>query len=252
MRPEPLPLVLLHGLLGDERDWQPVTAALPGRRCYPLALPGHGGNRALRPHDFDGVRRWLARALAGLGLGRYLLAGYSLGGRLALDFASREPPGLCGLLLENAHPGLPETERGARLAHDAAWAARFARESLPLVLADWYRQPVFASLDEARRQALIRRRQGNSGAAVAAMLEACSLGRQPDLRPWLARTRLPLAYLSGRQDPKFHRLAGELAAASPRLHHFILDGGHNLHADRPLEVARCLRHWSQHLDGVPS
>lgn len=87
------------------------------------------------------------------------------------------------LLLENCHPGLPAGERPARIAHDEAWARRFECESLTRVLADWYRQGVFADLDDDARTRQAARRLGNDGKAVAAMLRATSLGRQPDLAP---------------------------------------------------------------------
>ena len=144
-------LVLLHGLLGDADDWRPVIAALPEIECHALDLPGHGRSKARRVTGFEQAHEWLCEELAARGIEHYRLAGYSLGGRLALYHASQSPAGLQAILLENCHPGLPEAERAARLAHDEGWARRFEQEPLPLVLADWYRQGVFADLDETAR-----------------------------------------------------------------------------------------------------
>lgn len=58
-----VPLVLLHGLLGDADDWRPVIQALPGVPCHALDLPGHGRNRALRVSGFDEAHRWLCDEL---------------------------------------------------------------------------------------------------------------------------------------------------------------------------------------------
>lgn len=46
-------LVLLHGLLGDAQDWQPVQAALADLPSLALDLPGHGSNHAVRVSGFD-------------------------------------------------------------------------------------------------------------------------------------------------------------------------------------------------------
>lgn len=234
--------VLLHGLLGDRQDWAAVTANLPGP-VLALDLPGHGANHALSVNDFADGDAWLGRTLAGIG--RYRLAGYSLGGRLALYHASRAPANLVALWLENSHPGLPAAERPARLAHDARWAERFEQEPLAQVLADWYRQGVFADLDQTARARLIARRLGNRGPAVAAMLRATSLGRQPDLRSWLACPSVPVTLLSGQRDHKFHDLACQLATPDSTIDHRILDGGHNLHAACPEPYARLLAEWAR-------
>jgi 2-succinyl-6-hydroxy-2,4-cyclohexadiene-1-carboxylate synthase len=239
-----VPLVLLHGLLGDRRDWQPVMDALPTCQMIALDLPGHGDNRGLGVNGFEQADQWLCDALRARGISRYRLVGYSLGGRLALYHASQQPAGLCALLLENSHPGLPLAERPARIAHDEGWARRFDAEPLAQVLADWYRQGVFADLDEKQRELQLARRLGNDGPAIATMLRATSLGRQPDLAPWLAATLLPVIYVSGRRDRKFHNLACQLGSKNPRIRHLTLDGGHNLHASQPAQFARILREWA--------
>ncbi|MFM5353264.1 2-succinyl-6-hydroxy-2,4-cyclohexadiene-1-carboxylate synthase [Aeromonas dhakensis] len=236
-------LVLLHGLLGDAQDWQPVQAALADLPSLALDLPGHGSNQAVRVSGFDQAHHWLCDELAARGIGRYQLVGYSLGGRLALYHANQAPAGLQALLLENCHPGLPAEERAARLTHDESWARRFEQEPLASVLADWYRQGVFADLDDAARARQIARRLGNDGKAVAAMLRATSLGKQPNLAPWLAQGTLPVTWVSGRRDHKFHQLACLMASQQSKINHLELDGGHNLHAHQPEAFARLLAEW---------
>ncbi|HHQ4758246.1 TPA: 2-succinyl-6-hydroxy-2,4-cyclohexadiene-1-carboxylate synthase [Aeromonas hydrophila] len=236
-------LVLLHGLLGDANDWQPVQAALADLPSLALDLPGHGSNQAVQVTGFEQAHRWLCDELAARGIDRYQLAGYSLGGRLALYHASQAPLGLQALLLENCHPGLPPAERPARLAHDEGWARRFEQDPLAAVLADWYRQGVFADLGEDARARQIARRLGNDGKAVAAMLRATSLGQQPDLGPWLAQGALPVTYVSGTRDHKFHQLACLMASQHRKINHLELDGGHNLHAHQPETFARLLAEW---------
>lgn len=238
-----VPLVLLHGLLGDGGDWQPVIDRLPAIHCIALDLPGHGSHSALSVDGFEQSHQWLMDELASRNIERYLLAGYSLGGRLALYHASREPAGLQGLLLENCHLGLPASERAARIQHDEGWAQRFEREPLAEVLADWYLQGVFADLDEAGRAQQIARRLGNDGCTIATMLRATSLGQQPDLAPWLMQCQLPVTYVSGKQDHKFHQLACQLAKQHRKINHLVLDGGHNLHAHQPDNFARLLTEW---------
>ena len=236
-------LVLLHGLLGDRQDWSEVIAGLEDINCLALDLPGHGLNHHVHVVSFEAFHHWLNDTLITHGIHRYCLLGYSLGGRLALYHASRQPSGLEALWLESAHPGLPASERAPRIAHDERWAIRFEQEPLESVLADWYQQPVFADLTERQRRRQIQRRLANRGPAVATMLRSTSLGHQPSLWQWLENTSLPVSYFSGHRDAKFQTLATHLATMAPRLRHITLEGGHNLHAEQPEMIAQQLNAW---------
>lgn len=236
-------LVMLHGLLGNRHDWAEVIAGLTGINCLALDLPGHGQNHHVPIDSFEAFHEWLSNTLIAHGVHHYCLLGYSLGGRLALYHASRQPLGLEALWLESAHPGLPANERAARIAHDARWAARFEREPLEGVLNDWYQQPVFADLTELQQARQVQRRLNNDGPAVAKMLRATSLGKQPPQWQWLETTSLSVSYFSGLRDAKFHNLACRLATVAPRLRHIILSGGHNLHAEQPEAISQQLSAW---------
>ena len=236
-------LVLLHGLLGDCQDWVEVIEGLEGINCLALDLPGHGQHHHVQVASFEAFHHWLGDTLITHGVRRYCLLGYSLGGRLALYHASRQPPGLEALWLESAHPGLPASERPGRIAHDDRWALRFEHEPLEDVLIDWYQQPVFTDLTERQRHRQIRRRLANCGPAVATMLRSTSLAHQPSLWSWLKNTSLPVSYFSGQRDAKFHTLAAQLAKMAPRLRHITVEGGHNLHAEQPAMMAQQLKAW---------
>src|SRR4051794_32326403 len=105
-------LVLLHGFTQTGRSWAPVVAAVGGRyRCFAPDLPGHGDADGRRPASFGAVTAYLAA----LKPERFVLGGYSMGGRLALAAALALPARVERLVLAGAPP---------RLAHPAARAAR--------------------------------------------------------------------------------------------------------------------------------
>ncbi len=230
-------LVFLHGFSGDCREW-----LLPGEHlsAYPrlyLDLPGHGESASIAVSDFADVSRLLDRTLVSYNILSYWLVGYSLGGRIALYHACQRPEGLQGLIVEGAHPGLSdEHARASRRASDAHWAARFRQEPLEAVFADWYQQPVFASLTPAQREQLVALRSHNNGTTLAGMLQATSLAEQPDLRAALAESTVPFFYLYGEQDHKFRDIARQLSA----IRHEIPHAGHNAHRENPVAVAERL------------
>lgn len=86
------PLVVLHGLLGSSRNWLTAGAELAAEfQVYALDLRNHGRS----PHAADmGSPALVADVLGWLdaqGLARVTLLGHSLGGKVAMALACREP-----------------------------------------------------------------------------------------------------------------------------------------------------------------
>ena len=184
-------LVFLHGFSGDCHEWQEVGEAFADYSRLYVDLPGHGGSAAISVDGFDDVTDLLRKTLVSYNILDFWLVGYSLGGRVAMMAACQGLTGLCGVIVEGGHPGLQNAEqRAERQRSDRQWAQRFCTEPLTAVFADWYQQPVFASLNDDQRRELVVLRSNNNGATLAAMLEATSLAVQPDLRANLAPAHL--------------------------------------------------------------
>ena len=97
--PKGPPLALAHGAGGDLMQWPGDLRRLTGRRVFALDLPGHGKTGGEPLPDIaayaDAVAAWAdARALP-----RFVLAGHSMGGAIALEYALRHPGRLAGLVL---------------------------------------------------------------------------------------------------------------------------------------------------------
>ncbi|QIW16820.1 2-succinyl-6-hydroxy-2,4-cyclohexadiene-1-carboxylate synthase [Pasteurellaceae bacterium RH1A] len=231
-------MIFLHGLLGSQDDWSAVLSHLQKNPAfYPLALdlPGHGSNQALVCQSFAAVRGWLDQTLQNLiGSQPFWLVGYSLGGRIALDYALQaNNPNLQGAILEGANLGLAtEEERAVRLANDQAWAERFSSEPIESVLEDWYQQAVFADLNLAKRQALIAKRKHNDGRQIAQILMATSLAKQPYYLKQLKQAT-NIHFVIGQRDKKFRTMV-EFAGLN---HHILANAGHNAHWENPQAFA---------------
>lgn len=89
------PLVLLHGLSFDRRQWDPVLRELaiidPGRRVLVFDLPGHGKSPARDSYRLEDVAAVVHQAVTGAGAEAPVVAGHSLGGALATVYAARHP-----------------------------------------------------------------------------------------------------------------------------------------------------------------
>jgi pimeloyl-ACP methyl ester carboxylesterase len=168
------PLLLLHGGLGTVEMFAGLVPELAGgRRVIPVELPGHGRSPDReRPLRFELMAADLAALIARLGLGPVDIAGYSLGGGVALHTAIRHPELVRRLVLIStpySHDGwYPEVragmsaldERAAQamvgsLPHEAYTRVAPQPEHWPALVAktgDLLRQPYDLSAEVARLQ----------------------------------------------------------------------------------------------------
>lgn len=231
------PVIFLHGLLGSKADWLPLFTELQNVAAIrPLAidLPCHGESLNVRCQHFEQARQQLHQTLTQLiGEQPFWLVGYSLGGRLALDYSlNQHNPQRLGTILEGTNIGLgDQQERFARWQNDQHWATRFRNEPIEQVLLDWYQQAVFSHLDFAARQQLIQERKHNCGNAIAQLLEATSLAKQNDYRNANWHN---IHFLIGEHDQKFRQIAEQNALP----YRIIAKAGHNAHRENPVEFGR--------------
>ncbi|MFD3686680.1 alpha/beta fold hydrolase [Nocardiopsis sp. NPDC058631] len=92
--PDAPPVVLLHGAGANATMWREDAAAWAQHlRTYAVDLVGEPGLSAPSrpPLDSDAYVRWLDEVLDGLGLADTALVGISLGGWMALEYATHRP-----------------------------------------------------------------------------------------------------------------------------------------------------------------
>jgi pimeloyl-ACP methyl ester carboxylesterase len=86
------PIVLLHGLTYDRRNWEPTMAELrrldPARRVLALDLPGHGQSRGTRGFGLEQVAVTVHAATDEAGLRAPVMVGHSAGAIVATIYAA--------------------------------------------------------------------------------------------------------------------------------------------------------------------
>lgn len=237
-------LVWLHGFLGDAQEWEDVQTHFAHWPQLSLDLPGHGGSCAQRVIDFEQLSQRITATLQHHRVTRYWLIGYSLGGRVALYHACRHGgEALAGVIVEGAHPGLTDDRiRQQRQESDALWARRFRDNALAETLSQWYDQTLFDELSEQQKKQLLTRRLHNHKEALAEMLVATSLSRQPWLLPEIQSLTVPFHYICGEWDHKFQQLATQSALPYER----VPAAGHNAHRANPHAFAHLVSRMLNH------
>jgi 2-succinyl-6-hydroxy-2,4-cyclohexadiene-1-carboxylate synthase len=233
------PLVLLHGFTQTRLSWRPVIAALDGGvRAIAPDLPGHG-SAAARPASFPACTAY-ARALGG---DRFALAGYSMGGRIALAAALALGPRVERLVLVGASPGLADpAEREQRRAADERLAERIEAIGIEAFADEWGAQLLFAGQPPQVAAAAREDRLRNTPHGLAAALRGLGTGVMEPLWDRLPELAIPVTLIAGARDEKFRTIAERMAARLPRGRVEVVDGaGHAVQLERPDTIAALLR-----------
>jgi 2-succinyl-6-hydroxy-2,4-cyclohexadiene-1-carboxylate synthase len=173
-----------------------------------------------------------------------VLAGYSLGARLALAATLQRPGRLLATLLVGGHVGLSSAaERVERAAQDGRRSAALRGGDLAGFVAAWEAQPLFASqqsLPQAQQARQRTARLAHEAQALAWAFDVAGLAQMPDLRAPLAVSRSRLHFLTGALDTRYSALAATLVQPPRVTHASVADAGHNLLLEAPAAVAASL------------
>ncbi len=257
---ERLPLLLLHGFMGCGDDFEAVVRCLeppiqgdrPSGNIYALDLPGHGQTRLADPTQLtaygmpataQGVRDWTQHIQPG----PWAIAGYSMGGRLALYLATHFPDVFPVTVAIAASPGLAEEgdrQKRKELDHHRALTLEACKtnEQFEQFLERWYQMPLFSHLaTHPNFESMLTRRRRNHPQWLAHSLRYLGLGQQPFLTPALARYPGQLHLVVGEHDRKFIALNQAIARQCPRAQLTIIpNSGHTIPLENPTALAQVL------------
>jgi 2-succinyl-6-hydroxy-2,4-cyclohexadiene-1-carboxylate synthase len=229
-------VVLLHGFTNTGRSWESVMNSLPGRESLAPDLRGHGRCADARPITLSAV----IDDVATLAPDTFTLAGYSMGGRIALHAAFALHDRVRRLVLVGASPGLrTATARAERRAADERLADELESSTIERFAERWASTPVLADQPpEVRAKADADRRRNHSPAGLAAALRGLGTGALPSLWPRLDRLTIPVELVVGERDEKFIQVARQMLEELPNAHLVVAPGaGHAVHWEAPDTVA---------------
>jgi 2-succinyl-6-hydroxy-2,4-cyclohexadiene-1-carboxylate synthase len=170
------------------------------------------------------------------------VAGYSHGGRVAIQRAVREPAALTGLILVGATPGIEDdAEREARRLQDEELAAWIETHTIEDVVARWESQPIFATQTPALVEAQRPGRLSHDPKRLAEQLRTTGQGVFEPVWDALPSLDIPVLAIAGELDFKYAEIARRMAGMLPKGCARIVPGaGHAPQLERPAAVAELL------------
>jgi pimeloyl-ACP methyl ester carboxylesterase len=229
---EPQPLILIPGLLLDQRLWRPQIEALSGlARCW-----------VAEPTTSDTMAGLASDVLAAAPFERFALAGLSMGGYVALEIIRRAAGRVARLALldTSARADAPEQSKRRNDFIELAQRGRFLGVTDALLPALVHP----SRLKDEPLVALIKAMAKDVGKDAFIRQERAIMSRA-DSRALLPSIAVPALVLCGRQDA-IAPLARheEMAQAIPGAHlEVIEDCGHLSTLEKPDDVSRALRAW---------
>lgn len=251
-----MPVLFLHGVGGAAWSWAPQVQGLCGRfDCRVWEGRGHGASAPVHDAGLADYAQDAREALDAVWAARQepvLLVAHSMGAMLALALACEQPARVRGLFLV-----------------DPVYAESGSRPAVltPLLtLACWAISPIVRSYqhDGWLSRAISRHFFRWAFLDASAMEQAWALQRRVvpleyprmlyesiagvqgfSFQPFADLVTAPTVILEARQQPRAHsRFAAVVARfrarAGVRCEHEVLDGGHYLQLDRPLQVTERL------------
>lgn len=224
-------LVLVPGSLCDERVWRHQRADLADLAT--ITVPSLHGHPSLAK---------MAEAVLQQAPPHFALAGFSMGGRVALEMLRHAPERITRLALldSSIHPVADgEAERRSPQIEMAL------TEGMAALVRWWNPKIAHPSMrDNAEFMALLDDMACGFSPQDYAQ-EANALLTRPDPRPLLGQIRVPVLVLAGEDDPISGRDRNEaMAAAIPGARLVIIPGtGHFPMLEKPAVVSAALREW---------
>jgi len=236
-------VLFIPGFMQRGDAWRPVAELLPER--YPSRLLDHA------EHSFEGRLGEIREAAAAdPGPGRPVLAGYSLGGRLALRAALRDPDSFAGIVTVGSTAGIDEGPlRVQRVDADEKLASWMEAMPIEDIVALWERQPLFADQSETLVEEQRPGRLSQDPRSLALLLRTAGQGALDPVWDDLHSAELPLLAIAGARDDGYTRAARRIAHVAPSGRAAIVENaGHAPQLQQPEAVAALI---AEFLDDLP-
>ncbi|MFN8490991.1 MAG: alpha/beta hydrolase [Caldilineaceae bacterium] len=219
------PLVLIHGAGGNHLYWPPQLRRLPGVSVYAPDLPGHGRSAGQGCERIVDYREWLCTFADALRLPPFVLAGHSMGGAIALDFALAYPERLMGLGLVGANSRL-------RVAPAILQGIQNDFSATTETLIQWM---YGSTVTPAQRRTYLQRLREVSPDLLYADFSACDAF---DVSARVGEIKLPTLIIGGQEDKmtpvKYSERLHEQIRQSEL--HLVAQAGHMMMLEQPAVV----------------
>ncbi|MCB9206037.1 MAG: 2-succinyl-6-hydroxy-2,4-cyclohexadiene-1-carboxylate synthase [Ignavibacteriales bacterium] len=247
------PILFLHGFTGNFNDWKFVENKLP-ENFTPIFIDliGHGKTSSpidVKNYTSDSQIELLKELLVKLKIQECVIVGYSMGGRLALEFTLKYPEFVSALILESTSFGIEdESERKRRIESDEKLAEQIENSNISDFIKYWYTIPLFNSLKNLPKdkfENLIKSKiASNNNIGLKNSLIGFSTGRMQNFYLFAKTINIKTLLIAGELDEKYKTtlLRADYLMPNSKLK-IVNDAGHNVHLEKPEEFLKLINEF---------
>jgi 2-succinyl-6-hydroxy-2,4-cyclohexadiene-1-carboxylate synthase len=233
-------VLFLHGFTGCAEDWFPVFEQMPDKYNYiAMDIVGHGKSDvpgSPSKYNIESIISQIKFVKDYFTPNKIFLLGYSMGGRIALSYASVYPDDLKGLILESASAGIKnDEERQKRYDEDLKLAEFIETHTVEEFIEMWNDQELFNTqrrFSNDKLKKIKKKKALGSKIGYANSLKGFSTGIMPPVHDKLKKIPLKVLLITGDLDTKFTGINARLAKRFFKAKHKIVrNSGHNTHLE---------------------
>jgi esterase len=248
------PLVILHGLYGSSDNWVSVAKSVSDK--FSVFLPdqrNHGQSPHSPVHNYDSMKEDLYEFVNEMKLQKFFLAGHSMGGKTAVNFALSWPEKLYGLLVADISPTVSESRNSISYnQHSEILSSILSVDLSGIRSRDEVESLLKSGIQSEKTREFImknlKREPDNSfswklnASALLENLDRIMEGVEPGDNEKTVITGFPVFFLKGEYseylpESDFIKIRRLFPAAD-----FVIvpHSGHWIHKDNPEEIRKCL------------
>ena len=234
---EETPVLFIHGFTGSSKSWSLIRNEI-NIPSLSLDIPGHNKstfNDMNEDYFFKDFSNELYMILSQLKINKLHICGYSLGGRLAIAFASKYPSMIESLVLESTTIGIEDRQqREERYIEDIELSSNI-KNNLPMFNKSWEKNKLFElqkkrNIEGFNEQKDIR--QGHNKDQLSKSLKTFSVGNMPFMRNTFQKLEFPIHIINGKDDIKFIKEGRIMLRLNNHSKQYIVNNAsHNVHLE---------------------
>lgn len=234
-------ILFLHGFCGSHASFSHIYDSVPDEwNIIAPDLLGHGDTESpkeLLRYETEHQTADLRQILLHYKASKCVTAGYSMGGRLAIQYAIRHSNGLKGLFLESTTAGFEDSTESLKRVEADQKTAGLIIDDFDEFLDTWNQKKVFETpvkIDEVLEKCMMDIRRNQNPAGLAHSLLGFGTGVMPPTQKFLKLIRCPVSVLAGEYDAKFIEKGREIHSKLKNSEFQIIEkSGHRIHLENP-------------------
>lgn len=241
-----VPTLFLHGFLGSSDSWEECIKIIK-TYCITLNMPGHQDNYFNEKDTNYTIDNWCSELKTELdkrSIQSINLCGYSMGGRLAINFASRYPSLVNNLILESTTPGIKsKKERMVRYNSDLELCNKIESDYMNFII-DWEKNSLFENQFQKNKEQFLMQRKirlSHKPSQICRSLKVFSQGRLEDKHSSISNFKFSVNIINGALDEKYTSIGKLMHSLCKNSMHHILNCGHNVHLEEPILYSKIVK-----------